>query len=240
MLALQNESFVLSLATPEGLVCEEIAPTATGGEAIEQMVFSAREQSEWARDADIMADNFMLKVEGLDYFITQLHLALHRVKILQICTKTFVVPRLQVVPKTPENEEIVRTQEASQKQLEVAEIDMQSDLASIIPGLTEYLQLENDDITAYRVSMTMERALFTKELSMQIAEEETYMLHKYVDAEPMPLRLPVSMKRALVSPLVRLTRTRNRRPPSMWALTCRCKRRACARCKRHRSRRWTS
>ncbi len=99
-----------------------------------------------------------------------------------------------MVPKTPENEEIVRTQETVQKQLEVAEIDMQSDLASIIPGLTEYLQLENDDITAYRVSMTMERALFTKELSMQIAEEETYMLHKYVDAEPMPLRLPVSKR----------------------------------------------
>ncbi len=94
--ATQNESFVLSLKLPEGLVFEEIAPTTTGGEAIEQLVFAAREQSEWAREADIMADNYMLKVEGLDYFITQLHLALHRVKILQICTKTFVVPRLQV------------------------------------------------------------------------------------------------------------------------------------------------
>jgi hypothetical protein len=77
------------------------------------------------------------------------------------------------------------------KQLEVAEIDMQSDLAALIPGLTEYLQLENTDITDYRVSMTVERASFTKELATQIREEETYMLHKYVDAEPMPLRLPV-------------------------------------------------
>lgn len=95
------------------------------------------------------------------------------------------------MPRTEDNEELARNQEGVHKQLEVAEIDMQSDLAALIKGLTQYLELENADITAYRVSMTVERAAFTKELSMQILEEETYMLHKYVDAEPMPLRLPV-------------------------------------------------
>ncbi len=172
VVAPQNESFTLSLHLPDGVICEEILPTTNGGDAIEQIVFAARENSEWARAENILAENYMLKVEGVDHFITQLHLALHRVRILQVCTKTFVVPRLQVVPKTADNEELAATQEASQKQLEVAEIDMQSDLAAIIPGLTEYLQLENEDITAYRVSMTVERNSFTRELATQMREEE--------------------------------------------------------------------
>lgn len=84
------------LQLPDGLILEEILPTNTGGEAIEQVLFTAREASEWARNENMVAENYMLKVEGIDYFITQLHLALHRVRILQVCTKTFVVPRLQV------------------------------------------------------------------------------------------------------------------------------------------------
>jgi hypothetical protein len=92
----QNESFILSLQLPDGIILEEILPTTSGGEAIEQIVFAARESSEWARSSDMLAADYMLKVEGVDYFITQLHLALHRVRILQVCIKTFVVPRLQV------------------------------------------------------------------------------------------------------------------------------------------------
>ena len=89
---LQNESFSLSLTLPDLVVTEEILPTTTGGDAIEQVVFAAREASAWASNNNILATDYMLKVEGVDYFITQLHLALHRVRVLQVCMKTFVVP----------------------------------------------------------------------------------------------------------------------------------------------------
>jgi hypothetical protein len=69
-------------------------------------------------------------------------------------------------------------QEGAQKELEVAEIVMQSDLAALIPSLGKYLEVENKDVSAYRAKMTAERASFTKELALKVQEEDTYMLHK--------------------------------------------------------------
>jgi hypothetical protein len=48
---------------PDGTICEEILPTTNGGDAIEQIVFAARENSEWAKAENILAENYMLKVK---------------------------------------------------------------------------------------------------------------------------------------------------------------------------------
>ncbi len=173
----------------------------SGEDAVREVVDKAREMSAWAVENDIQPENYLLKVEGVDYFINTLHLELHRVRIMQVCIKTFVVPRLQLVECTEENLQLASEQESVQKDLEVAEIVLQSDLAALIPSLSKYLELENQDITNYRARMTVERANFTRELAQRVQEEDTYMLHKYVDSEPMPLKLPAMINISVNMPL---------------------------------------
>lgn len=197
----KNESFIVSLFLPDVAIHVDVPATMIGDEAIAYVVDVALQQSAVAQESGIRAEDYMLKVEGVDYFVTQTHLELHRVRIMQVCAKTFVVPRLQLVERSEENVELAKSQESAQKELEVAEIVLQSDLDALIPNLAEYLQLDNRDITAYRAKMTVERANFTKELSTQIQEEATYMLHKYVDSEPMPLRVPPSISININLPL---------------------------------------
>jgi hypothetical protein len=104
---------------------------------VRDVLDKARAQSQWAADNDIQPENYLLKVEGVDYFISTLHLELHRVRIMQVCIKTFVVPRLQLVECTEENLALASEQEGAQKELEVAEIVLQSDLAALIPSLSK-------------------------------------------------------------------------------------------------------
>ncbi len=49
--------------------------------------------------------------------------------------------------------------------------------------------------------MTVERANFTRELAQRVQEEDTYMLHKYVDSEPMPLKTPAMINISVNMPL---------------------------------------
>jgi hypothetical protein len=186
---------------PDLVLHEEMLATMTGEDAVREVLDKARSESAWAAENEIGPEHYLLKVEGVDYFISTLHLELHRVRIMQVCIKTFVVPRLQLVECTEENLQLAAEQEGAQKELEVAEIVLQSDLAALIPSLSKYLELENQDITAYRARMTVERAKFTKELAQRVQEEDTYMLHKYVDSEPMPLKVPAMINISVNMPL---------------------------------------
>ena len=71
----------------------------------------------------------------------------------------------------------------------------------MIPNLSKYLELENKETTSLRAKMTVARKEFSAELSQKMEEEENmYMLHKYVDSEPMPLKLPAEVTLVICLP----------------------------------------
>jgi hypothetical protein len=79
----------VTLTLPDVTIHEEVPGTCNGEECVRLVIEKARELSDWALEYDIGPENYLLKVEGVDYFINSLHLELHRVRIMPLIQPFF-------------------------------------------------------------------------------------------------------------------------------------------------------
>ena len=93
----KNDFFVISLVLPDVTLKEKVSRHMSGQDAIEHMIKKALESSKWAAQKELKAEDYLLKIEGINSIIQPLHLELHRVRVMQVCAnrKTWSEQRLR-------------------------------------------------------------------------------------------------------------------------------------------------
>lgn len=98
----------------------------------------------------------------------------------------------QAVAKTADVDNLLRTQDLAQ--CEAVELSTQDTLMRAVPHLLQYALLPRADIASHRMSLARER----EPLCSSDEAGSFALLHKFVDTEPLPVALPVSVDRVVV------------------------------------------
>jgi len=143
-------------------------------------------------------NEYRLKIVGLSYYLMKENVPLHRVQILQVCNKTFVTPRLELIEiKSDSLDEAQHTLVEKRLAAEVL-LDKQVNMLIGFQHLAKFLSYENDEILHFRRKLTKARLKFLEQRKQVNVDrggdnEKEEMLPQYKLSEPMPLDVAPSV-----------------------------------------------
>eukprot|EP01103_Thecamoeba_quadrilineata_P013540 TRINITY_DN3788_c0_g1_i1.p1 TRINITY_DN3788_c0_g1~~TRINITY_DN3788_c0_g1_i1.p1 ORF type:complete len:1188 (-),score=230.45 TRINITY_DN3788_c0_g1_i1:129-3692(-) len=139
-------------------------------------------------DLKFKEDHYTLSVVGIDYFLVNESLPLQRDKIIQLCNKAYVTPKLEMIKRESLNTSAAfdHTKGEGKKKL-LSEITLNTDIATLLDGelLSTYLNYENPEISSFRRDINMFRIDLLQDQGFQ-----TNVYPEYVHNEPLPMNVP--------------------------------------------------
>eukprot|EP01103_Thecamoeba_quadrilineata_P016510 TRINITY_DN5541_c0_g2_i1.p1 TRINITY_DN5541_c0_g2~~TRINITY_DN5541_c0_g2_i1.p1 ORF type:complete len:1076 (+),score=197.79 TRINITY_DN5541_c0_g2_i1:18-3245(+) len=135
----------------------------------------------------IREDDYVLHVIGINYNLENETLPLHRDKIIQLCYKAYVTPKLEMITRENVNNTEAFDAKADGKKKLLSEITLNTDIASLLDGelLSTYLNFENPEISSFRRNITLYRINLLQEQG-----QPANIYPEYVRNEPLPMTIP--------------------------------------------------
>jgi PI3-kinase family, ras-binding domain len=137
-------------------------------------------------------NEYRLKIVGLSYYLMKENVPLHRVQIIQVCNKTFVTPRLELIEiKSDSLDEAQHTLVEKRLAAEVL-LDKQVNMLIGFQHLAKFLSYENDEILHFRRKLTKARLKFLEQRKQvnadkSVENDKEEMLPQYKLSESMPV-----------------------------------------------------
>ena len=139
-------------------------------------------------------NDYILKVFGIPTTILNEAVPLSRISYVQACAYVFIIPVLEMIKQITwdSRKELDLTSEISQ------ELSLHTVISKLIgPSFKSFLEVEDEEFTRLRSAMTHARLLNAEAIRAKSGREgQAFMLHEYVDVEPMP---PVVPKKIMIS-----------------------------------------
>eukprot|EP01094_Clydonella_sp_ATCC50884_P017222 TRINITY_DN2958_c0_g3_i1.p1 TRINITY_DN2958_c0_g3~~TRINITY_DN2958_c0_g3_i1.p1 ORF type:complete len:1072 (-),score=431.54 TRINITY_DN2958_c0_g3_i1:1764-4550(-) len=140
------------------------------------------------------ASDYGLRVLGIDEYILNETLPLHRVDFLQVCSKAYVTPKLAMIPRTLMPREM---EEEARKKRMLRELKAATEISELV-GNTElraFLECENPEITHFRRQGAKYKSECDIELLQQqslenVDEQDIPFLPQYLLNVPLPMVVP--------------------------------------------------
>jgi hypothetical protein len=134
-------------------------------------------------------DSYVMKVVGIEEYILNESLALHRVDFIQVCSKSFVTPQFEMKLRT----EIPEINEESRKAKMVEELKLGTEISSLVGSeqVGNFLGFENDEVADFRRAVIQTKAEVSAKLRDKVAGDSIVsVLPEYLIGEPLPLNVP--------------------------------------------------
>mmetsp|Transcript_419 Transcript_419/g.1446 ORF Transcript_419/g.1446 Transcript_419/m.1446 type:complete len:1166 (-) Transcript_419:175-3672(-) len=172
-------------------------------EEAEKKEQEAGEPSSPKADANGLLDGsgYVMRVVGIDEYILNESLPLQRVDFIQVCTKAFITPQLEMVAKA----DVGTLDEEGRKARIKSELQLGTEIAVLVGSsqLTNFLQYENAEIADFRrcairlklqeMEKRQERIKQAGGISANV-DPRVQVLPEYLIGEPMPLIVPEMFK----------------------------------------------
>lgn len=145
-------------------------------------------------------DGYVIKVVSIEEYIINESLPLQRVDFIQVCTKAFITPQLEMIPR----EDAKIPDEKERKDRIKNELKLGTEIATLVGSsqLSNFLQYENAEIADFRrCAVQLKREELKKKLERinqfgagNYKDPRVRVLPEYLIGEPMPLIIPENVK----------------------------------------------